>query len=101
MAEVDGNGGAAQKEKYVWRNRDGFLRNEHGVKDLHLALRAVCVGVAGLSALSGVVVFLLQAFAVVATSVDPVPFMYNGLLFALTAIGDSTITEKVSSRGQR
>lgn len=100
MSET-GNGGAAQKEKFVWRNRDGFLRNEHGVKDMHLALRAVCVVVAGLSAIAGVSVFLLQSFAVVATSTDPVPFMYNGLLFALTAIGDSTITEKLTQRGSR
>lgn len=99
MAESDG--GAAAKERYVWRNRDGFLRNEHGVKDMHLALRAVCVVVAGLSAVAGVVVFLLQSFSVVATHTDPVPFLYNGLMFALTAIGDSAITEKITNRGQR
>ena len=101
MAETDTHGGAAQKEKFVWRNQDGFLRNEHGVKDLHLVLRAVCVAVAGLSALSGVAVFALQSLSVLETVTDPVPFLYNGLLFALTAIGDSAITEKITNRGQQ
>jgi len=94
-------GGAAQKEKFVWRNKDGFLRNEHGVQDMHLALRAVCVVVAGLSALAGIAVFFLQSFAVIEPATDPVPFMYNGLLFALTAIGDSTITEKIRTKGSK
>ena len=93
------NGGAAQKEKFVWRNKDGFLRNAHGVRDMHLVLRAVCVAVAGMSAIAGILVFSLQSFAVLEPVTNPVPFMYNGLLFALTAIGDSTIDEKLKSRG--
>lgn len=95
MAEVDG-GGAAQREKFVWRNKDGFLRNEHGVRDMHLVLRAVCVAIAGLSALSGIVVFVFQSFGAIGTSTDPLPFMYNGLWFALMAIGEAAISEKIT-----
>ena len=91
-------GGAAQKEKFVWRNKDGFLRNAHGVKDMHLVLRAVCVAVAGTSALAGIIVFLLQSFGALGTVTDPLPFMYNGLWFALMAIGEAALSEKVPDK---
>lgn len=100
MAETDTEGGAAVKEKFVWRNKDGFLRNEHGTLDMHLLLRLMCVVIAGLSALSGVLVFLFQSFGILASQTDPVPFLYNGLIFALAAIGDAAIAEKIPRRGQ-
>lgn len=100
MSETDTDGGAAVKERFVWRNKDGFLRNEHGTRDMHLLLRLMCVIIAGSSALAGVVVFLLQSFGILAVQTDPVPFLYNGLIFALAAIGDAAIAEKVPGRGR-
>lgn len=86
-------GGVSTKEYFVFRNKDSFFRNAFGQLDLHLALRAVCVFVGGISALTSVIVFVAQAFSIIPVAVDPVPFFYNGLLFMGTAIGDSWLQD--------
>lgn len=86
-------GGTAVKQRYVFRNADGFFRNEFGQKDLHLVLRFICMIVGGVSSGLTLFVFFSQAMGIIGTHVDALPYFYNGLFFMLSAIGDAAVTD--------
>ncbi len=94
-------GGVAQKERFVYRDADGFFRNEHGQKDLHLVFRAVCIVIAASFSVASIGVFLRQAFGVIPVDVDPLPYFYNSLFFMLTALGDAALNDGILNRGRK